>query len=218
MPLAGAGPMSAPAWSPDGTQLAFSAQGPANMPSTASIFVAGADGSNPLQITDWGSFDSRPQWSRDGTTLLFQRYFGPGNPRELFSTTLDRRFQSVVGSPGDNYQPSWLDPAPASPPADATPPTITIRVPNGSTDRQDVFTVGRLVAADYSCADADSGVRHCEGPVQPRRPIDTSRMGTKEFRVFAVDNSGNRGLQVRLVPRRVPVQQLRFAGRSRRLD
>jgi hypothetical protein len=158
----------------------------------ASIFVSGADGSNPQQITSWGSFDSHPQWSRDGTTLLFQRFFGPGNPLELFSTTLDRRFQNVVvGAPGDNYQPSWLDPAPAQPPPDTTPPTITIRVPNGVSDRQDVFTLGQLVAADYSCTDADSGVRHCDGPVAPGQPIDTSSVGTKEFRVFAVDNAGN---------------------------
>ena len=192
MPLSGVGPMSAPAWSPDGAQLAFSVQGPANLPSMASIFVSGADGSNPRQITDWGWFDSRPQWSRDGTTLLFQRFFGPGNPVELFSTTLDRRFQSVVvGSPGDNYQPSWIDPLPAPPPADTTPPTITIRVPNAVTDRQDVFTLGQSVAADYACADAGSGVRHCEGPVPSGQPIDTTSVGTKEFRVFAVDNAGN---------------------------
>ncbi|HYY04420.1 MAG TPA: LpqB family beta-propeller domain-containing protein [Gaiellaceae bacterium] len=193
MPLSGVGPMSAPAWSPDGTRLAFSVQGPPNLPSMASIFVSAADGSSPQQVTDWGWFDSHPQWSRDGTTLLFQRYFGGGNPLELFSTTLDRRFQNVVvGSPGDNYQPSWLDPAPTPPPApDTTPPAITIRVPNGLTDRVDVFTLGQLVAADYSCVDTESGVRHCEGPVASGQPIDTGSIGTKEFRVFSVDNAGN---------------------------
>jgi WD40-like Beta Propeller Repeat len=193
MALSGVGPMSAPAWSPDGTQLAFSVQGPPNLPSMASIFVAGADASNPQQITDWSAFDSHPQWSRDGTTLLFQRFFGPGNPLELFSTTLDRRFQNVViGGPGDNYQPSWFDPAlPPPPPPDTTPPTITIRVPNGLTDRQDLFTLGQIVAADYSCADAESGVRHCQGPVASGQAIDTGSVGTKEFRVFAVDNAGN---------------------------
>jgi hypothetical protein len=72
-----------------------------------------------------------------------------------------------------------------------TPPTITIRVPNGATDRQDVFTLGQLVLADYSCADSESGVRHCDGPVPQGQPIDTASVGTKEFRVFAVDNAGN---------------------------
>jgi Tol biopolymer transport system component len=193
-PLQGDGPMTAPSWSPDGRQLAFSVQGPLTGPSMASIFVAGADGSNPQQVSDWGWFDSRPQWSPDGTTLLFQRFFGPGNPLELFSSTLDRRFQNVVvGSPGDNYDPSWATAAPAPPPTapDTTPPTIDIRVPSAATDRMDTFLLGQAVLADYSCSDAGSGVRHCVGPVAPGQPIDTASVGTKEFRVFAVDNAGN---------------------------
>jgi TolB protein len=193
--LGGVGPMTAPAWSADGRKLAFSVQGPPGAPSMASIFVADADGSNAQQITDWGTFDSRPQWSKDGSTLLYQRFFGPGNPLELFASTLDRSFQSVVvGGPGDNYEPSWIDPSvppPPPPPPDTTPPTIVIRVPNAITDRTDTFTLGQIVPADYSCSDAGSGVRHCDGPVAPGAAIDTSSVGTKEFRVFAVDNAGN---------------------------
>src|SRR5207237_1119995 len=81
---------------PDRPRLAFSVQGPAGAPSMASIFVSGADGSNPQQITPWGSFDSDPQSSADGTTILFQRFFGPGNPLEVFATTLDGRFLNPV--------------------------------------------------------------------------------------------------------------------------
>ena len=197
IPLQGVGPMTAPAWSPDGTQLAFSVQGPLNLPSMASIFVARADGSNAQQVTDWGYFDSEPQWSSDGTTLLFQRYFGGSNPLELFSTTLDRRFfAGVVTSPGNNYQPSWVAGAPAPPPPapDRTPPTITLNRPSaGPTDQIDTYTVGQVVLADYSCTDeaGGSGLRHCFGTVANGSPIDTRFVGLFDFYVFAADNAGN---------------------------
>jgi WD40-like Beta Propeller Repeat len=167
IPLQGVGPMAAPAWSPDGSQLAFSVQGPLTGPSMATIFVSAADGSNPQQVTDWGNyFDSEPQWSSDGTTIMFQRYFGGSNPLELFATTLDRRFfAGVVTAPGDNYQPSWVavPPPPPPPPPDTTPPTITLIRPNAVTDQYDVYTVGQVVLASYSCADeaGGSGLRHC---------------------------------------------------------
>ena len=54
---------SAPAWSPDGTQIAF-ARG-------FDIWVMDADGSNELKLTDASGVDSAPTWSPDGTKLAF---------------------------------------------------------------------------------------------------------------------------------------------------
>jgi hypothetical protein len=83
-------------------------------------------------------------------------------------------------------------PPPPPPAADTTPPTITIRIPTVSaTDRIDVYTVGQVVLADYDCADSGSGVRHCVGPVENGKPIDTRFVGTYEFAVFAADQEGN---------------------------
>ena len=54
-----------------------------------------------------------------------------------------------------------------------------------------MYTVGQVVLADYSCTDADSGIRHCEGNVPSGDPIDTRFIGSHDFIVFAADQAGN---------------------------
>jgi len=56
-----------PAWSPDGTRIAYSAS--ANAP--AHLYVMGADGSNARQITEGELWDNGPSWSPDGTRIAF---------------------------------------------------------------------------------------------------------------------------------------------------
>jgi Tol biopolymer transport system component len=54
----------APAWSPDGTKIAFVRRG--------DIFVMDADGSNPTNLTYSQSMDNQgPAWSPDGTRIAF---------------------------------------------------------------------------------------------------------------------------------------------------
>src|SRR5207247_2464621 len=82
-------------------------------------------------------------------------------------------------------------PSSRPPPPNTPPPTITVTPPTANTDRTDVYTVGQVVLADYSCTDADSGIRHCEGSVPSGGPIDTRFIGTYDFIVFAADQAGN---------------------------
>ena len=64
------GSLRDPAWSPDGTQIAFVAA----TPTGATLWTAGADGSKPTKVASCASpcsFIDRPAWSPDGTQLVF---------------------------------------------------------------------------------------------------------------------------------------------------
>ena len=91
---------NSPAWSPDGTQIAFSRD--------VDIYVMDADGSNLLQLTSnvLGSApaDSVPAWSPDGTEIAFMRAFtntnieifkinaNGGTPEQLTFNGVNSRF------------------------------------------------------------------------------------------------------------------------------
>jgi Tol biopolymer transport system component len=70
MPLTSSGFSRDPAWSPEGTRIAFSARADSSDP--WSIWVMDADGGNPRRITS-GVDAFRPAWSPDGTTIAFDR-------------------------------------------------------------------------------------------------------------------------------------------------
>ena len=56
-----------PSWSPDGSQIVYVAHdGNDN-----EIFIADADGSNPVNISNTDSNDDMPDWSPDGTKIVF---------------------------------------------------------------------------------------------------------------------------------------------------
>lgn len=59
-----------PAWSPDGSQIAFS-RGPEMGPSQ--IYVMDADGTDVRQLTQGSGSDRNPAWSPDGTRIAFAR-------------------------------------------------------------------------------------------------------------------------------------------------
>lgn len=68
-------------------------------------------------------------------------------------------------------------------------PTVSIASPvNGAT-----YYVGQAVTADYSCADTDSTVLTCAGPVADGAAIDTATVGAKTFTVNATDSDGGSG-------------------------
>ena len=70
---------------------------------------------------------------------------------------------------------------------DVTPPVATLSTPAEGA----VYDQGAAVAADYGCADDDSGIASCIGDVPSGAALDTSVAGDHTFTVAATDNAGN---------------------------
>jgi Tol biopolymer transport system component len=80
----------APAYSPDGTRIAFSASR-ASGTSTFELYVMNADGSDPRLVFGDRAISSGPAWSPDGKTIVFanDREGGRIGNFELFSVSVD---------------------------------------------------------------------------------------------------------------------------------
>ena len=57
-----------PAWSPDGSRIAFASTRDGNF----EIYVMNADGSNQTRLTNNAAADDQPAWSPDGTRIAFK--------------------------------------------------------------------------------------------------------------------------------------------------
>ncbi|MFI5027782.1 MAG: TolB family protein [Solirubrobacterales bacterium] len=77
---------SEPAFSPDGSTVAFVRGG--------NVFTMRPDGTAERQLTSGPEIDSRPQFTVDGRSLVFERSAGAGAPRDLY----------VVGARGGNQR------------------------------------------------------------------------------------------------------------------
>jgi len=198
------GAAGSPAWSADGRYMFFARDD--EPPSTGRqlyfLTSTGGGGTGGIPITGGPYSYEHPAFSPDGSFITYQRHDAAGGDDKIYvsfqpgSPTAEYPL-APNGQPGRNFSPTWgpkyVAPTPPPPPPDTTPPSITINRPTSSTtsDRTDVYTIGQLVLADYSCTDADSGVRHCQGTVPSGDPIDTRSVGTYEFLVFAADQAGN---------------------------
>jgi len=98
-----------PAWSPDGTRIAFSSNRDSVGTSERDIYVMNADSSNVIRLTNGGWVNSDPAWSPDSTRIIFSSDRS-GNG-DLYITqsdgsTLNDAFR-FTDSLTNEYDPDW---------------------------------------------------------------------------------------------------------------
>ncbi len=97
-----------PRWSPDGTQLVFSA-----MPNsqTEKLYLVSSSGGAPQPVVSTGGFQNDPDWSPDGQSLVFTRSEKdrPEIPNDLALAVWnfrEKKLAKIPGSDGLNF-PRW---------------------------------------------------------------------------------------------------------------
>jgi Tol biopolymer transport system component len=111
-----------PDWSPDGTKIAYSRY-PSGQ-SHSDIFIANADGSNPVNLTariSNTSYEAVPAWSPEGTQIAFASNLHEYDAEnyEIFVIDADgRNLKRLTHTPVTNWDPDW-QPLPG--PTEATP-------------------------------------------------------------------------------------------------
>ena len=96
---------SSPAWSPDGTRIAFTS-GRDTSDTRAQLYVMDADGSNAVRLLTSAVQDNSPAWSPDGTQIAFSRdvdiYVMDADGSNLLQLT-----SNVLGSAPADSVPAW---------------------------------------------------------------------------------------------------------------
>lgn len=96
---------SAPAWSPDGTRIAWesSRDGP-----DREIYVMDADGTDVRQLTDNALHDEGPAWSPDGRLIAFTRSTTGDEPGDVWVMNADGSdVRPLTSTPVIEESPDW---------------------------------------------------------------------------------------------------------------
>jgi len=91
-----------PAWSPDGSKIAFASNSSGNY----DIFVMSADGTNRTQLTTSTSSDEHPTWSPDGTKIAFASMRSGNYDIWVMSADGSDQKQLTTNSQ-DDKEPAW---------------------------------------------------------------------------------------------------------------
>jgi len=183
-----------PAWSPDGSRIAFSRVATDEIV-VYEIFVMDADGTNTTRLTHALAGAQEPAWSPDGTKIAFTANSELGGSREIYLMNADGSNPiPLTNTPGEDSSPAWSPDgtriAFASSTSDLTESEIHIMNADGS---------GRIEVTDSSIAGA-------YGATSPEWSPDGSRIAFARvdevfqvpFGVYVMDADGNN--QSRLVP------------------
>lgn len=100
-PITGTSGGSWPAWSPDGTRIAYTSI------RRDGLFVMNADGTGARRVTRSPTIDLQPTWSPDGTHLAFARTV-PGFNTEIYVVGVDGKgLRRLTKNHGQDAEPSW---------------------------------------------------------------------------------------------------------------
>jgi TolB protein len=148
-----------PNWRPDGRKIAFISNPvtAANPEGDYELFVMGADGSHPVQLTFNGLDDERPAWSPDGSRIAFSRDFDPIEGQidnDLFTMNADGTHERrLTNSPTvQDQEPNWSADGKTIAfvsDRDGDYEVFTMR-PSGSNVRQLTFNDAQEFAPDWS--------------------------------------------------------------------
>lgn len=92
-----------PAWSPDGTKIAFSAA-PSGAPD---LWVVAADGSGAVRLTQNAGFVGSPAWSPDGTKIAFDCQVDPANDDICVVNADGTGLTRLTNDPARDYGAAW---------------------------------------------------------------------------------------------------------------
>jgi Tol biopolymer transport system component len=101
---------STPMWSPDGTQLLYVADGgdgPYGTRYHLDIWVINADGSDPVNLTQSRRNDEDPEWTPDGTQIVFTSERADTNPQLFIMNADGSEVELISGGYASEYNPTF---------------------------------------------------------------------------------------------------------------
>ena len=84
-----------PAWSPDGSRVAFSAAESGNQ----DVYLVDIDGTNFVRVTNHADADQAPAWSPDGTRIVFSSTRDGDDVKDLFVIDLSQGTEAEGNKP-----------------------------------------------------------------------------------------------------------------------